>query len=101
MDRLLEVIGATFLDDQHGPLALAEIGDLAGHQRMRDVQHERRHPAFELEPVEAAHQHVGDAALDDDAEILAFTGKSSFSPFSTMKRWAAGWRTSTFTFSWA
>ena len=28
-----------------------------------------------LEPVEAAHQHVGDAALHDDAEIGALAGK--------------------------
>ena len=101
MDRLLDVVGRALLDDQHGALALAEVGDLVGHQRMGDVQHQRRHLALDLQPVEAAHQHVGDAALHDDAEIGALARKSSFRPCSTMKRSAAGWRTSTLIFSCA
>ena len=71
VDRLLDVVGRALLDDQHGALALAEVGDLVGHQRMGDVQHQRRDLAFDLQPVEAAQQHVGDAALHDDAEVGA------------------------------
>ena len=75
VDRLLDVVGRTFFDDQHGALALAEIDDLVGHQRVGDVQHQRRDLAFDFQAVEAAHQHVGDAALHDDAEVGAFAGQ--------------------------
>ena len=75
VDRLLDVVGRALLDDQHGALALAEIGDLVGHQRMGDVQHQGRDLAFDFQPVEAAHQHVGDAALHDDAEVGALAGQ--------------------------
>jgi hypothetical protein len=75
VDRLLDVVGSALLDDQHSALALAEIGDLVGHQRMRDVQHQGRNLAFDLETVEATHQDIGDAALHDDAEVGAFAGQ--------------------------
>ena len=77
VDRLLDVVGRALLDHQHGALAVAEIGDLVGHQRMRDVQHQGR----DLAPstVEAGSRprtsDVGDAALHDDAEVGAFAGQ--------------------------
>ena len=42
---------------------------------MRDVQHQGRDLAVDLEAVEAAHQHVGDAALHDDAEVGTLAGQ--------------------------
>ena len=41
---------------------------------MGDVQHQGRNLALDLEPVEAADQDVGDAALHDDAEVGTFAG---------------------------
>ncbi len=40
VDRLLDVVGEAFLDDQHGALAGAERRDLLRHQRIDDVEHQ-------------------------------------------------------------
>jgi hypothetical protein len=43
-------------------------------------------------PIEAAHQHVGDAALHDDAEIGTLAGQEFVEAMLDDKRSAAGWR---------
>ena len=74
-DRLLDEVGRALLDDQHGLLAGAEAGDLLGHQRMHDVEHQRRQPprrrTTSLRPAqrEPAVEHVEQAALHDDADV--------------------------------
>ncbi len=80
VDRLLDIVGRALFDDQHGALALAEIGDLVGHQRVRHVQHQGRDLAVDFQPVETADQHVGDAALHDDAEVGALARQEFVQP---------------------
>jgi hypothetical protein len=73
-DGLLEVIGRTFLDHQHGPLACAKAGDLLGHQRMHHVEHQRRQLDSSISVAQSgqrhpAVQHVEQSALHDDADL--------------------------------
>ncbi len=79
-DLLLDEFRLTFLDDQHGALAAAEIADLLGHQRVGDVEHQQRNLGgakgirqFEL--LQRPHQRIVQAALHDDADVFMAAGK--------------------------
>jgi hypothetical protein len=54
-DVLLDVLGVAFLDDEHRVLADAERADLAGHQRVGDVEHQDRNLALAEGRAAAAH----------------------------------------------
>ena len=77
--RLLDVFGMAFLDHEHGALAGAEAAQLLGHQRIDHVEHQERHPrgaedVGEAEPLQRAQQAVGEAAHDDDADLVEIAG---------------------------
>jgi hypothetical protein len=88
-DLLLDVFGLAFLDHQHRALAHAEVGDLLGHQRAGDVQHQQGDVGLaegvgQPELLQAADQRVVQAALHHDAEVGMPPAMCSFSPCSTM-----------------
>ena len=75
VDRLLDVVGEAFLDDQHGALAGAELAHLLRHQRIGDVEHIDRHARSRrtgrrgrAAPARAA--RCCEAAQHDDADIV-------------------------------
>ena len=79
VDRLLDVFGMAFLDDEHGALAGTERAQLLRHQRIDDVEHQQRHPRRaedigEAEPLQRAQHAVGEPAHDDDADLVDIAG---------------------------
>ncbi len=79
VDRLLDIVGMAFLDDEHGALTNAERAQLLRHQRIDDVEHQQRHPRRaenigEAEPLQRAQQAVGQPAHDDDADLVEIAG---------------------------
>ena len=80
-------------------------GDLVGHQRMHDVEHERRQRdvavgVAQAGESEAAVQHIEQPALHDDADVAVGRAQRSLSLFSTMNLCAAGSRRATLSASW-
>ena len=74
-DRLLDVVGLAFLDDQDRLLAGAEAHELVVDQRIGDVEHVERDAASpedvgEAEQFERAQRGVVHAALQDDADVV-------------------------------
>ncbi len=79
VDRLLDVIGIAFLDDEDAALAGAEAADLLRHQRIDHVEYEHRHArgavdVGEPHALERAQHRIGQAAHDDDADIGKIAG---------------------------
>ncbi len=77
--RLLDVFGMAFLDHQHGALAGAERAHFLRHQRIDHVEHQERHPrraedVGEAESLQRAQHAVGEAAHDDDADLVEIAG---------------------------
>src|SRR5215831_11288763 len=73
-DRLLEVRGLAFLDDEHRVLVRAEPNDLLRHERIGHVQAVDRERTLaecvrETELLERAHDRVVHPALADDADV--------------------------------
>ncbi len=74
VDRLLDIIGTSLLDHEHGALSRAELAQLLGHERKRDVEHVDRYAARaveigEIESLERAQHPVGEPSEDDDADL--------------------------------
>ena len=79
VDRLLDVVGRAFLDDEHGALAGAEFADFLRHQRIDDVEHQERHArdaehVGKADALQRAQNGVGKPAHDDDADIVEIAG---------------------------
>jgi hypothetical protein len=106
---LLDEVGLPFLDDQDGALAGGEAQHLALDHRVGDVHDVDRHlraavDVGQAEPLERAQHRVAVAALDDDADVAraaALASMNSLSFVSSMKRTAAGQRSSIFSRSCA
>ena len=85
IDLLLDVVGRTFLDHQHGALADAELLHFLRHQRISDVEHIDRNSRDavqigEIEPRQRPQESIGEAAENDDAD-LADVARDEFVEF--------------------
>ena len=85
VDGLLDVFGVALLDHEHGALAGAEAPQLLGHQGIDHVENQQRHPRGaehigEAEPLQRPQQAVGEAAHDDDADVVEFAGDRLVEP---------------------
>jgi len=74
VDCLLDVVGETFLDDEHGAFCRAERGDLLRHQRIDNIKHQHRHArgaeyVGQSHALQSAQHAVGQPAHDDDADV--------------------------------
>ena len=70
----LDKFGLALLDDEHMFFAGAEFQELAGNQRVGDVEHVKRHVRFaidvgEAKPLQGTDDAVVHATLDDNAEF--------------------------------
>ena len=106
VDRLLDVVGLAFLDDQDGLLAGAEADELLVDQRIGDVHHVERHLAV-AERVGEAVQHqradrgVVEAALQHDADVVGLAVEELVEPVLLDDTSPpAGQRCSHLSFSW-
>jgi hypothetical protein len=75
-DFLLDELGLSFFEDEQCGLVFREGGDFFRHQRVDDVQREdrdarRAEGIGQAKRAQRAHEAVVQAALHDDAEILA------------------------------
>ena len=78
-DFLLDVFGRAFFHHQHGTLAQCKFGNLLGHQRESDVEHQHRNVALakrigRAKLLQRTDQRVVQAALHDDAQIAVLAG---------------------------
>ena len=96
---LFDVFGLAFFHHQHAAFVQTEIGDLIGHQRRRDVEHQQWNARVakgigQTKLLQGANQGVVEAALHDDAHIAVFTLKVFVQPVgfdvSTCSRNALG-----------